>query len=62
MGPNAVAFRLDRAYYGLYVPKMILRELENFSSGGICLVLASLPFDEADYLRDYEAFRREKAS
>ncbi|MEJ5349138.1 MAG: FdtA/QdtA family cupin domain-containing protein [Desulfosoma sp.] len=53
---------LDRAYYGLYVPSMIWRELENFSSGGICLVLASLPFDEADYIRDYNLFRREKSS
>ncbi len=53
---------LDRAYYGLYVPSMIWRELENFSSGGICLVLASLPFDEADYIRDYNLFQREKSS
>ena len=48
--------RLDRAYFGLYIPNMIWRELENFSSGGICLVLASLPYDESDYLREYEDF------
>lgn len=48
--------RLDRAYYGLYVPNMIWREIENFSSGGICLVLASLPYDEFDYYRDYDEF------
>jgi len=47
---------LDRAYYGLYVPMMIWRELENFSSGAICLVLASLPYDESDYYRNYEEF------
>ena len=47
---------LDRAYFGLYIPRMIWRQLENFSSGGICLVLASLPFDEADYYRDYSEF------
>ncbi len=51
---------LDRAYYGLYIPHMIWRELENFSSGGICLVLASMLYDEGDYIRDYEAFYREK--
>jgi dTDP-4-dehydrorhamnose 3,5-epimerase-like enzyme len=51
---------LDRAYYGLYIPKMIWRELENFSSGGICLVLGSEPYDEADYIRDYDTFLREK--
>ena len=48
--------RLDRAYFGLYIPNMIWRELENFSSGGICLVLASLPYDESDYYRNYDEF------
>ncbi len=47
---------LDRAYFGLYIPNMIWRELENFSSGGICLVLASLPYNESDYYRDYNEF------
>jgi len=50
--------RLDRAYCGLYIPRMIWRELENFSSGGICLVLASHPYDEADYIRDHQEFLR----
>ena len=49
---------LDRAYYGLYIPKMIWRELDNFSSGAICLVLASLPYDETDYYRDYDEYLR----
>ncbi|WP_028321881.1 sugar 3,4-ketoisomerase [Desulfatiglans anilini] len=49
---------LDRAYYGLYIPQMIWRELENFSSGGICLVLASAPYDEHDYIRDYVEFEQ----
>lgn len=47
---------LDRAYFGLFIPNMIWRELENFSSGGICLVLASLPYDESDYYRNYDEF------
>lgn len=51
---------LDRAYYGLRIQRMIWRELENFSSGGICLVLASLPYDENDYIREYDTFLREK--
>lgn len=59
-GCESRRIHLDRAYYGLYVPRMIWRRLENFSSGGICLVLASLPYDEADYIRDYEEFCREK--
>jgi len=47
---------LNRAYYGLYVPRLIWRELINFSSGGICLVLASLKYDEQEYLRRYDEF------
>jgi hypothetical protein len=47
---------LNRAYYGLYVPKLIWRELTNFSSGGICVVLASQCYDEQDYIRDYQEF------
>src|SRR5260221_7166039 len=47
------SFRLDRAFLGLYVPAMHWRELVNFSSGSICLVLASAPYDETDYVRDY---------
>jgi dTDP-4-dehydrorhamnose 3,5-epimerase-like enzyme len=55
-GMEKKTVRLDRAYSGLYIPTMIWRELENFSSGGICLVLASLPYDENDYYRNYEDF------
>ena len=49
-------FSLNRSYYGLYVPKMVWRELENFSSGSVCLVLASEVFQESDYYRDYSEF------
>ena len=55
-GQKKKTVTLNRAYYGLYVSKMIWRELENFSSGGICLVLASMPYDEDDYIRDYDEF------
>jgi len=47
---------LNRSYYGLYVCPMIWRELDNFSSGSVCMVLASNRYDEADYYRDYEEF------
>jgi hypothetical protein len=56
---------LDRADQGLYVPGMIWRELQQFSSGAVCVVLASLPYDDADYIRDRRAFlaaRRSGAS
>ena len=48
---------LNRAYVWLYMPRLIWRDIVNFSSGAICLVLASLPFDENDYIRDYARFR-----
>lgn len=47
---------LARSYYGLYVSTMIWRELDNFSSGSVCLVLTSDKFDESDYYRDYTDF------
>jgi hypothetical protein len=49
---------LNRSYYGLYIPPMIWRELENFSSGSVCLVLASEAYDEADYYREYQDYLR----
>lgn len=49
-------FHLNRSYYGLYICPMIWREIDNFSSGSVCMVLASAFYDEADYYRDYEEF------
>lgn len=51
-------FQLNRCYFGLYLPPRIWRELENFSSGSVCLVLASEPYAESGYYRDYDEFRR----
>jgi dTDP-4-dehydrorhamnose 3,5-epimerase-like enzyme len=47
---------LNRSYFGMYVPPMIWRELDEFSSGAVCLVLASAHYDEEDYIRDYERY------
>ena len=47
---------LNRSYHGLYLPPLLWRELENFSSGAVCLVLASKVYDEHDYHRDYRDF------
>lgn len=49
-------FTLNRPYQGLFIVPGIWRELENFSSGSVCLVLASEKYDEADYIRDYKDF------
>ena len=56
-GDTQKRFHLNRSYYGLYVDTMIWRELDNFSSGAVCLVLASTPYEESDYYRDYNDFR-----
>lgn len=61
-GTRKQTFSLNRPYVGLYVPRMIWRELENFASGSVCLVLASRPYEESDYYRDYGAFRQRIAS
>lgn len=47
---------LNRSYYGIYIDRMIWREMDNFSSGSICMVLASEKFDEADYIRSYSDY------
>jgi hypothetical protein len=52
-------YHLDRSYYGLYVPSLIWREIDNFSSGSVCLVLASEFYNESDYYRDYAEFQHE---
>ncbi|HUR80223.1 MAG TPA: FdtA/QdtA family cupin domain-containing protein [Thermoanaerobaculia bacterium] len=61
-GRDTQRVSLARAYYGLYIPRMVWRHMENFSTNGIALVLASQHYDEADYFRDYEIFRSEAAS
>jgi hypothetical protein len=43
---------------GLYIDRLIWREMDSFSQGAVCMVLASIPYDKADYIRDYEEFRR----
>jgi len=56
-GTHRKRIHLNRSYYGLYLPAMIWREIDNFSSGSVCLVLASTLYDEDDYYRDYEIFK-----
>ncbi len=55
-GHEKTRYHLNRSYYGLYICPMVWREIENFSSGSVCMVLASEYYDEGDYYREYEAF------
>lgn len=59
-GHNKKVIHLDRPYIGLQIVPGIWRELLNFSSGSICLVLASHKYDEKDYVRDYHNFKKLK--
>lgn len=61
-GRQRKSFQLNRSYYGLYIPRMIWREIEDFSSGAVCTVLASTLYEEADYFRDYSEFQAAKGA
>jgi dTDP-4-dehydrorhamnose 3,5-epimerase-like enzyme len=57
-GDHTKSFLLNRPHCGLYIPPGIWRELQNFSSNSVVLTLTSTLFDEKDYIRDYEIFKR----
>lgn len=56
-GEKEQVFQLNRSYYGLYVPKMMWREMRNFSTNSLALVMASTSYDGEDYIRDFEQFK-----
>jgi hypothetical protein len=55
-GQEKRRIQLNRSYHGLHLPPMVWREMDNFSSGAVCLVLASETYSEADYYREYANF------
>lgn len=59
-GQNTKVMTLNRSYFGLYVPSMTWRRLENFSTNAVCLILASMPYAEDDYFRDFKLFQETK--
>ena len=56
-GKTKKRIMLNKPNQGLYIPTHIWREIDNFSSGAVCLVLASTSYNEAEYIRDYEVYR-----
>ena len=56
-GTSSKRIHLNRSYFGLYLCPMMWRELDNFSSGSVCLVLASEVYSESDYIRDFDQYR-----
>jgi len=55
-GNEKKTYSLNRSYYGLYVPKGIWREMNNFSTNSLAVILASAPYSKDDYIRDYAEF------
>ena len=56
-GNERQRYHLNRSYYGLYVPSGLWREMDNFSTNSLALILSSTRYDEQDYIRDYEHFK-----
>lgn len=56
-GRQEVVHTMNRAYQGLFVPSLLWRQLRNFSTNSVALILASAPYDEHDYVRDYRTFQ-----
>lgn len=59
-GNEKKVFTLNRSYYGLYVPKGLWREMENFSTNSLALIISSTDYDANDYIRDYSVFLKYK--
>lgn len=57
-GNEEIKFSLNRSYYGLFIPKMYWRRLENFSTNALALIVSDKHFDEQDYIRDFEEFKK----
>ena len=57
-GQKKQVYTLNRSYYGLYVPQLVWREINNFSTNSLALIAASTLFDESDYIHDYASFRK----
>ena len=57
-GNEELKFSLNRSYYGLYIPKMYWRRLENFSTNSLALNVSDRAYDAMDYIRDFEEFKK----
>ncbi len=55
-GKSEQVFSLNRSHYGLYIPEMVWRTIENFSTNSLCMIITSEKYNQGDYLRDYDEF------
>jgi oxalate decarboxylase/phosphoglucose isomerase-like protein (cupin superfamily) len=56
-GNNEMKYSLNRSYYGLYVPNLLWRSMENFSTNSLALIVSSIPYIATDYIRDFDEFK-----
>ena len=56
-GEKEVKYRLNRSYYGLFIPNLLWRRVENFSTNSLALIVSSIPYDSNDYIRGFEEFK-----
>jgi oxalate decarboxylase/phosphoglucose isomerase-like protein (cupin superfamily) len=56
-GEKEIKHSLNRSYYGLYVPNLLWRRIENFSTNSLALIVSSISYDNKDYIRDFEEFK-----
>ena len=59
-GEKEVIFNLNRSYYGLYVPNLLWRRVENFSTNSLALIVSSIPYNSNDYIRDFDEYKKLK--
>jgi len=57
-GEKEIKYSLNRSYYGLYVPNMLWRRMENFSTNSLALIVSSVKYDKTDYIRDFKTFKQ----
>ena len=57
-GKKEVKYSLNRSYYGLYVPNMLWRRVENFSTNSLALIVSSIPYDQNDYIRNFDEYKK----
>ena len=56
-GEKEIKYSLNRSYYGLYVPNLLWRSIENFSTNSLALIVSSIPYDVNDYIRNFDEFK-----
>jgi hypothetical protein len=59
-GQEEKRYALNRSYYGLYIPSMLWRSLDNFSTNALALIVSSIPYKQDDYIRDFNTFKNLK--